>query len=264
MVESETRFEEALAIAQVGAENALKSAGGLTRELRKARTASASGQVRELRRALDAAAGIADELAQRLKDLRASYDFDESSYMASGEYAKELLALASERGLAMFEEDERLLCYPSLIRVLPSDSAVAIDRRRERRLRPSVLIGLLGAAQQRPPKFRAEQFMQSLVDAYDLAVARAGKKPDAVVRLIDIWSVLTLLPGQAKEYTKPEFARDLYLLDQSGCRQAKDGRAMRLHASSGTRTPGTLTTVARTGQQQLYWGVSFTGRVAGS
>jgi hypothetical protein len=264
MVESETRFEEALANAEAGAENALKSAAGLTRELRKARTASASGQVRELRRALDSAAGIADELTQRLKDVRASYDFDESGYMTSGEYATELLALASEQGLAMFEEDERLLCYPSLIRVLPSDSAIEIDRRRERRLRPSVLIGLLGAAQQRPPKFRAEQFMQSLADAYDLAVARAGKKPDAVVRLIDIWSVLTLLPGQGKEYTKPEFARDLYLLDQSGCRQTKDGRAMRLHASSGTRTAGVLTTVARTGQQQLYWGVSFTGRAAAS
>jgi hypothetical protein len=263
-VESEIRFEEALAVAQAGAEMGLKSAAALTRELRKARTASAGGQVRELRRALDAAAGIAAELTQRLKDVRASYDFDESGYMASGEYSKELLALASERGLAMFEEDERLLCYPSLIRVLPSESAIEIDRRRERRLRPSVLIGLLGAAQQRPPRFRAEQFIQSLADAYDLVVARAGRKPYAVVRLIDIWSVLTLLPGQGKEYTKPEFARDLYLLDQSGCRQAKDGRAMRLHGSSGTRTAGVLTTVARSGQQQLYWGVSFAGRVTKS
>jgi hypothetical protein len=262
MVESATRFEEALASAQVGAEIALKSAAGLTRELRKARTAPCSGQVRELRRALDAAAGIADELALRLKDVGASYDFDESGYMASGEYAKELLALASESGLAIFEEDERLQCYPSLIRVLPSESAIEIDRRRERRLRPSALIGLLGAAQRRPPKFRAEQFMQSLADAYDdLVVARAGKKPDAVVRLIDLRSVLTLLPGQGKEYTKPEFARDLYLLDQSGCRQTRDGRGMRLHASS-TRTAGVLITVARTGRQQVYWGVSFAGRVA--
>src|SRR5260370_24567626 len=103
MWESARRFEDALAAAQAGAEIALNSAAGLTRELRKARTASASGQVRELRRALDAAAGIADELAQRLKDVRASYDFDENGYLASGDYAKELLALASESRLAMFE-----------------------------------------------------------------------------------------------------------------------------------------------------------------
>ena len=256
-VESGTRFESALGAAQDGAEVALKSAGSLTRELRKAKAAAASGQVREIRRALDAAAGVAGELAEVVKEVRASFDLDETTYMASGEYAKELLAMAEERGVAMFEEDERLLCYPSIVRVVPGDSVLEIDRRRERRLRPSVLLGLLAAAQQRPPRFRADAFLESLAGGYQLVVARADAKPDAVVRLTDVWSVLTLLPGQAKEYTRPEFARDLYLLDQSGIRQTKDGRMLRWHASSGTRSAGVLTTVARSGQQQRYWGVSF-------
>ena len=143
-----------------------------------------------------------------------------------------------------------------------SRDCVEIDRRRERRLRPSVLTRLLSAAQQRPPRFRAEQFLESLANGYELVVARMGKKPDAVMRLTDIWSVLTLLPGQGKEYTRPEFARDLYLLDQSGARLTKVGRALRWHASSGTRTAGVITTVARTGQQQRYWGVSFTAQAS--
>jgi hypothetical protein len=196
-----------------------------------------------------------------VQDVRASFDFDESAYLSSGEYAKELLALAADRGLAMFEEDDRLLCYPSIVRVVPGDALVEIDRRRDRRLRPSALIGLLSAAQQRPPRFRGSQFLESLATGYELVVARTGKKPDAVVRLVDIWSVLTLLPGQGKEYTRPEFARDLYLLDQSSERVTKAGKALRWHASSGTRTAGVLTTVARTGQQQRYWGVSFTAPV---
>ena len=253
-----TSFESALDATHDGTEAALKSAGGLTRELRKAKAAAASGQVRELRRALDAAAGLAAELSAQAQQVRGGYDIDETTYLASGDYAKELLATASDRGVAMFEEDERLLCYPSIVRVVPGDSVVEIDRRRERRLRPSVLVGLLAAGQQRPPKFRAEQFLESLVTGYDLVIARAAKKPDAVARLVDIWAVLTLLPGQGKEYTRPEFARDLYLLDQRGTGQAKDGRALRWHASSGTRSAGVLTTVARTGQQQRYWGVSFT------
>jgi hypothetical protein len=168
--------------------------------------------------------------------------------------------MAAERGVAMFEEDDRLLCYPSIVRVVPGDSVVEIDRRRERRLRPSVLIGLLAAAQQRPPRFHAEQFLESLARGYELVVGNEAKKRDAVVRLVDIWSVLTLLPGQGKEYTRPEFARDLYLLDQSGGRQTKEGRTLRWHASTGTRSAGVLTTVARTGQQQRYWGVSFADR----
>jgi len=251
-------LESALAAVQGGTDAALRAAAGLAGQLRKARGAAASGQVRDLRRALDAAAAQAASLADAARELQARYDFDEGAFLASGGYAKELLAAAAERGVAMFEEDERLLCYPSIVRLLPGEAAVEIDRRRERRLRPSVLVGLLAARQARPPKFRPEPFLESLAEAYDLLVARSGKKPDAVVRLYDIWSVLTLLPGQGKEYTRPEFARDLYLLDQQQARHAKDGRTLRWHASSGTRGSGVLTTVARTGQQQVYWGVSFT------
>lgn len=256
-MESVTSFEFALAATQASAEGALKSATGVTRELRKARAAATGGQVRELRRALDAAAQLANELVDAVQEARAAHDFDEAAYLASGGYAKELLAAAAERGLSMYEEDERLLCYPSIVRVLPADAAVDIDRRRERRIRPSELIALLAARQQRPPKFRHDQFLESLARGYDLVVARTGKRPSAIVRLVDIWAVLTLLPGQAKEYTRPEFARDLYLLDRNGARQAKDGRVLRFHASSGTRSAGVLTTVAQSGQRQTYWGVSF-------
>ena len=256
-MESVTSFESALSTTQDGADDALKSAAGLTRELRKARAAAASGQVRELRRALDAAAAAADGLSALAQQVKESFDFDDTAYLASGDYAKELLEMAAERGVAMVEDDERLLCYPSIVRVLPGDAVIEVDRRRERRLRPSVLIALLAATQQRPPRFRADQFLESVVGGYDLVVARAAKKPDTVARLADIWAVLTLLPGQAREYTRPEFARDLYLLDQSGVRQTRNGRTLRWHASSGTRTGGVLTTVARTGQQQRYWGVSF-------
>lgn len=257
-MEPDTTFEAVLHQTQLSAEAAVKSAVILTRELRKAKAAAASGQLRELRRSLDAAVGQASELLTIARETRGDFDLDEAGYLGSGEYAKELLALAAERGVSMYEEDERLLCYPSIVRVIPSDAAVEIDRRRERRLRPSVLLSLLAAKQQRPARFRADQFLDSLVRGYELVVAQGGKKADAVVRLTDIWSVLTLLPGQVKEYTRPEFARDLYLLDQSNDRKTKDGRTLRWHASSGTRTAGVLTTVARTGQQQRYWGVSFT------
>ncbi|MBO0822752.1 MAG: hypothetical protein J2P27_02705 [Actinobacteria bacterium] len=254
---SATSLEAVLELTEGNAEAALRSAGSLTRELRKAKAAAASGQVRELRRAADAAAILAKDLADAVQQTRTSLAIDESSYLASGDYAKELLARAAERGLPVFEEDDRLFCYPSIIRVLPADSVLEIDRKRERRLRPSFLLELLADRQARPTRFRPEHFLESLAKGYDLVVARGGKKADAVVPLQDIWGVLTLLPGQAKEYTRPEFARDLYQLDQSGVQQTKDGRTIRLHASSGTRSAGVLRTVSRSGQLQLYWGVSF-------
>jgi hypothetical protein len=111
-VESASRFESALGAAEGDTEAALKSASGVTRELRKARAAAASGQVRELRRALTSATELADNLSAAVRDVRATFDLDESAYLGSGEYAKELLAMAADAGLAMFEEDDRLLCYP--------------------------------------------------------------------------------------------------------------------------------------------------------
>ena len=90
-------------------------------------------------------------------------------------------------------------------------------------------------------------------------MAAGDKSPDAVVRLDAVWSVLTMLPGQSQEYSKQEFARDLYLLDQSAVTStARSSRQLRWSASTGTKGAGTLTTVARSGQRQRYWGVSFT------
>lgn len=254
----EESFESVLATTEEQAGATLRAAAAVTRELRKAKVAAAGGQTRELRRALEAAQGLAAHLVGAVGTLRSGFEFDESEYLASGSYAKELLAVAAARGVDMFEEDERLLCYPSLVRVLPDQVALDIDRRRERRLRPSVVVDLLGAAQSRGPRFRPEPFLDSLQAAYELVVARQGKKADAVVRLVDVWGVLTLLPGQGREYTKQEFARDLYLLDQSGVTMvARSGRRLRWSASTGTKSAGVLTTVARGGQQQRYWGISF-------
>lgn len=251
-------LEAALQATEERVDAALRASAAVTRELKKAKAGAGRGQLRELRRALSNAASLAAEQARIATDAEASFTFDDRAYLESGGYGTELLEAAAAQGVTMFEADERLLCYPSLIKVLPADAAVEIDRRREKRLRPSVLLDLLAATQARPPRFRPAPFLESLERAYDLVRSQGGQPPAAVVRLVDVWGVLTLLPGQQRDYTRPEFARDLYLLDSSGERTARSGRALRWHASSGTRGAGTLTTVAKTGQPQLYWGISFT------
>jgi hypothetical protein len=251
------KLEEALAATEAEAEAAVKAAGAVLRELKRVKAAATVGAVRDLRRGLAAAAEQAEELAARAGRLQASYDVDEAEQLSSGDYTKELLAAAEEADVGLFEEGDRLLCYPSVIRVLPGDLALDIDRKRERRLRPSVVIALLSQAAGAGPKFKPEPLLESLRAAYDLVLAQQGKQRGAVVRVIDVHAVLTLLPGQGRDYGRQEFARDLYLLDQSGLRTTKDGRALRWSASTGTRGGGVLTTVARSGQQQRYWGIAF-------
>lgn len=253
-------LEEALAGSEERVDAALSAVAAVTRELKKAKTGAQRGQLRDLRRALDAAVGRLQEAAKLTADAAGSFDFDDRAHLGEGGYVEELLAEAEKQDVAMFEADGQLLCYPSLIKIVASDAAVEVDRRRERRLRPSLLVGLLAVAQARPPRFRPEPFLESLAGGYDLVRTRDAARPGSVVRLVDIWAVLTLLPNAQKDYARPEFARDLYLLDSSGVATTKSGRVAGWHASTGTKGSGTLTTVARTGQQQLYWGISFKDR----
>lgn len=251
-------LESALAAAERELETAGKALAALTRELKRSRAAAASGQVRDLRRGLAAAAAQAGELSELVRAVGAAYDVDEAELLASGAYGKELLATAAAAGVAMFEDDDRLLCYPSIVRVLPPELALEIDRRRARGIRPSVVVEQLRQAQQAGPRFKAAPFLASLAGAYDLVIAQQSKAGGAVVRVLDVYGVLTLLPGQSRDYSKAEFARDLYLLDQSGQSvTGSPGRSLRWAASSGTRGSGVLTTVARSGQQQRYWGIAF-------
>jgi hypothetical protein len=248
-------LEASLARAESALDAAGRAVAALTRELKRARRAAEAGEVRELRRALAAAGGAAAEVTTRVAGAQAAYDIDDADLLA-GAYAKELLIAAEAAGVAMFAEDDLLLCYPSVIRVLPAEAALEIDRKRSRRIRPSVVIEALAKAQRAGPRFKPAPFLASLFGAYDLVVAANGKPPGTVVRLIDVYDVLTLLPGQSRDYTKSEFARDLYLLDRSGEHTGPRGRRLRWAASTGTRQSGMLTTVAQSGSQQRYWGIA--------
>ena len=252
-------FETMLSTAEHDIDAALRGANATVRELKKALAAARTGQIRDLRKALAGAGTAAASLAADTGALGDDLELDEQEYLASGAYVKELLAAAEARGLTIVEEDNLLLCYPSLLRLLPADAAIEIDKVRERRLRPSVLVAALARAQERDVRFKADAFLDSLRAAYELLVSSEGKRPDAVVRLLEIWSVLTMLPGQRAQYSKQEFARDLYLLDRSGVTHtARSPRSLRWSASTGTKGSGNLVTVAPSGQQQRYWGVSFT------
>jgi hypothetical protein len=228
------------------------------KEAKRVKSAAANGQLRELRSTLDTSVRLAEEARSAARQLRDGWTFDEQSHFASGAYTKELLGVAAEYGVQAFESEERILSYPVIVSVSPADMTVAIDKKKERRTRPSVLARTLQALQSRPPRFKAQAFLDALAAAYDLVVGKAGR-PGATVKLVDVYRVLTVMPGSRREYSKQEFARDLYLLDQSGMTETRDGRRLHLPASALTRGSGVLVTVTRSGQQKVYAGISFEG-----
>jgi hypothetical protein len=120
----------------------------------------------------------------------------------------------------------------------------------------------LKALQARPQRFKTDAFLEALFNAYAVLVAPYGKqaiRSRRVEKVLDIYALLTLLPGQSREYSRQEFGRDLYLLDRSGQTLTRKGYTLSFHASSGTRSPSnTIRVVAEDGRDTLYYGISFT------
>ena len=254
-------LEQALSKTEADADAACKAATAALRAMKKFRAAAQSGNLRELRRAIETAGQTIVDLEQQLTTAKAGWNFDEEAYLSNGAFVAEVLSTATKAGVHLYERDERLYCYPSLIRVLPNDRSVAIDKTRERRLRPSVLVQHLQELQNKPVRFKSEPFLESLYDAYSTAVKTRDKERQgsaAIVPLVEIYNLLTLLPGQAKEYARQEFARDLYLLDQSGVNAARDGAVVSFHPARGNEAASkVIHLVTKDGRAKTYYGISF-------
>lgn len=252
----DTSLETELERMEHDADAAARQLASALKEAKKVKAAAANGQLRELRSTLDGSVRLAAEAASTIRELCDSWTFDEHAHFASGAYAKEILALAAEQGVQAYESEDRILSYPAIVAVSPADTTVVIDKKKERRTRPSVLVHMLQALQSKPPKFKPQAFLDALAVAYDLVVARSTR-PGATVKLVDVYRVLTVMPGSSREYSKQELARDIYLLDQAGVVETRDGRILHLPASALTRGSGVLVTVTRSGQQKVYAGISF-------
>lgn len=255
-------LEEALQQTEADADASLKTAAAVSRSLKRLRTVVHEGNLREVHTALSAAEQSVEALHQQVTRTVQGWDFDEASYFSSGAYIDELLTTAARMQVAIFEQDDRLYCYPSLLRVLPSEPALLIDRTRERRLRPSAVVAHLRTLRDRPARFRPDAFLEALFKAYRTLVQRhgSGKLESAPVeRLARVYELLTLLPGQSREYSSHEFARDIYLLDRSGITETRDGFVVSFPASTGTKSAsGTITAITENGQERRYWGIAFT------
>ena len=238
----------------------LKAASKVVSALKGMQKAARQGELRKLRSAPELIRQSMTVLDDEVTRVEAAWDFDEESYLREGGFVAELLDQARLQGLRLSQQDERLYSYPVLISISPQDRAVKIDRKLQRNIRPSVLIGLLRERQRQQPRFRSGAFLGALRATYQIAIERQPHKRriGSVVPLRELYELLTLMPGQAREYTLPEFTRDVYLLDQEGVTTTKDGATLDFHASTGTKTNrDVLSIITQTGDEKRYYGISF-------
>jgi len=246
-------LEESLDAFQTQVEASLERVGALAKRLKKLKSAAQSGDLREIGKAVGEIREVAAAARQQADAL--SFEFDDSNYFPDG-LLREVVAEADAKGLKVFAQDGKLYCYPLLVRVKGAERAVQIGKKTERGIRPSALVAKLYRMQSKPARFKPGDFLGLIYRAYQHC---AGKNQSPVLTLVEIYDVLTLMPGAAKEYTRDDFARDLYLLDRSGVTTANDGAEFHFFASTGTRNASsTLVCIAEDGSEKRYYGISFT------
>ena len=266
-------FEQAFASAEEAAAGTVRSAGDLSKLARQLEKAAKEGNIAGIKRAQSRFGAALEELSRAMDSASSSWPFgeeEEQQYLRDG-YAAELRDIAQERGLNIYERDGRLIASPSVVRVLPGDRAVRIDRKRVSTIRPSALVGLLLENQKRASTYRSEAFLESLYKVYS-ALTREDSSgrlmkgtSGRVVPLSLIYIMFASRPGQEREYTRTDFARDLYLLDTGGVTTTKSGAVVSFPTSTGARSAkasDVFLFADPDGRDVQYYGVRFTGGAA--
>jgi len=245
-------LEQSLEALQTQVEASLDRVNTLAKRLKKLKSAAQSGDLREIGKSVTDIRELVAAANEQSGAL--SFEFDDTNYFPEA-FLQEVVTAAEARGLKVFAQDGKLYCYPLLVRVKGAERAVQIGKKSERGIRPSALAAKLFQLHSKPARFKPADFLGLIHRAYKHC---AGKNESPVLTLVEIYDVLTLMPGTAKEYTRDDFARDLYLVDRSGVTTLNDGTECRFSASTGTRnTASTLVCIAEDGSEKRYYGISF-------
>ncbi len=250
-------FERGFADVERAAAGATKAAQGLISLTKSVEKAAKEGDLAAIERATDrldtALAAVRQEVTNTGRSWPMSAE-EVERYLVSG-YGDELMEAARAVGLAMSDRDGRYVAFPSIVRILPTDRAIRIDKKRVTGIRPRRIAAILKTQQAKKPKFPVERFLESVYRAYRLVVQRDTGR---TVLLDDILAAFTLRPGSNVEYDQSDFTRDLYALDRSGIRQTKSGARVSLPAATGTKgQKGILTFVGPDGELVTYYGIRF-------
>jgi hypothetical protein len=250
-------FEAGFADAERAAAAAAKVVATLAAATRQIHRAAVEGDLSKMRKASERLSTALESTRQEVGNAQSAWPFspeEEERYLKES-FAAEVIEAAKKDGLQVQQRDEGIVVFPSIVRILPTDRAVRINRARVPGIRPSRIARVLKTIQSRRPKATTEHFLEVLQRTYRLL---AGADYGKTVALSRIYETLTLLPGSTATYDQTDFVRDLFLLDRSGIRKTRSGIAYSLPASTGTKTArGTYSFVAPDGETVTYYGIRF-------
>ena len=261
-------LEQALTDAEGAAETARKSAARVVSQARALVKAARTGNIAAIKRCQASLEELAGALEDDVMNACSCWPFtdDEEQRLFEEDYAGLLRDVADARGLKIHERDGLMIAYPSILRVLASERAVRVDRKKVSTINPSYLVDLLLANQKKSSGFKPHQFLESLYSVYtELLEAKSGDLVQGgsgrVVPLARIYRLITALPGAARDYDRSDFARDLYILESEGPHTTRKGAEVSFPSSTGTkrRSADLFSFVGPQGDSVEYYGIRFSG-----
>lgn len=161
-------FEQACSDTERAAEAARKSAGNVVSQARALAKAAQTGNIASIKRCREKLNEALTALRQEVSNAGSCWPFsDEEEQLLFGEqYTDAIKTIAEEKGLRIQEQDELVISYPSIVRILPAERAVRVDKKRVLTVRPSYLVDLLLANQKKSSGFPPQRFLESLYSVY--------------------------------------------------------------------------------------------------
>ncbi|MGI8980892.1 MAG: hypothetical protein ACR2FY_16815 [Pirellulaceae bacterium] len=226
----------------------------LSRGMGKAAAEGSPAKLRQLIEQIQVAAGEVEKVTCKVCQSWSDSDEDVSEHLKGG-YTDELIAATKSLGISLTRLDDRLAAFPVVVQILPKQRAVRIDKIRLTSLRPSTVAKKI-ESQIKKSHIRPEQFIEILHKCYQFV---GGEKKGGGVPLVEIYDALTMLPDARESYSRAEFARDVYLLDNSRVRSTKSEARVSFPSGTGTRGGKSITVVPPSGMPKYYYGLRFEG-----
>ncbi len=185
------------------------------------------GDVKSLVKDLEAMVQAAAFVSESVGAMKTEVDgFDAKGYFESGDFAEQLLASCAEKGVDVRGEFPVYEMFPYRVKLDTENQDLYLDRKKVQCMRPGKFVDIVKNGQEKLNKvsFNAAAFAGELADAYDMAVLKLRKQPQADIYLTSLYKILAPMSRFRKDYDQQSFAFDLARLYISGIEETKNGR----------------------------------------
>ena len=244
----------------------LKTAQAMATQAKRLQKASKDGNIANLKKIHANLDRVLDDLEAAVATAQDSWPYsdDEVVRYLDEAYVEELFGVAEDHDLAIHERDGQLIAYPSIVSITTNDHSVRIDRKKAPGVRPSGLVALLIKNQKKKPRFRSSAFLRALYGVYQELTRESGsrtlitRETGRVVPLDLVYRMFTSMPGASRDYTRTDFARDIFELERSGEKVTRTGFEVFFPSSTGTRSgKGVFSFIGPDGSEASYYGMRF-------